>query len=271
MADAPLTVLIAVYNGERYVGETIESILSQSYGDYELLIIDDGSNDSTPKILQQYATRDPRIRLLQQDNHGVGYTLNRGLAEARGALVAQIGADDVALPGRLKKQVDFLDQNPEYVLLGGYLRIIDRDGRPLGMRQYPLSDEQLRKRIVLYNPFGAPSVMFRRDDALAAGGFTSRFWTCEDYDFVFRIAKRGKVANLPEPLTAYRLHDESVKSRDTVRQLRDTIDAKRAAFAEYGYRQPPSARLVNAAQELMTRLPAGAVYWLFSKLFIRTG
>jgi glycosyltransferase involved in cell wall biosynthesis len=266
-----LTVLLAVHNGERYLTQTIESILSQSYAEYEFLIIDDGSRDSTPHILKRYAQRDRRIRLLRHDNRGVGYTLNRGLAEARGALIAQIGADDLAISGRLQKQVDFLQEHPEYVLVGGYLRIIDRTGRCIGLRRYPTSDRQIRKRMVLYNPFGAPAVMFRRDEAVAAGGFTSRFWTCEDYDFVFRIARRGKVANLAEPLTEYRLHGGSVKSLNTLRQLRDTIDAKRAAYSEYGYRQSIAARMVNGSQELMMRLPPRAIYWLFSKVFIRSG
>jgi glycosyltransferase involved in cell wall biosynthesis len=269
VGDIPLTVLLAVYNGEQYVGKTIESILSQSYRDYEFLIVDDGSLDGTPKILQHYAQRDPRIRLLRHDNHGVGYTLNRGINEARGRLLAQIGADDLALPGRLQKQVDFLEGNPDYVLVGGYLRIIDPLDRPIGLRKYPTNDRELRERMLLYNPFGAPSLMFRRDEAIAAGGFTTRFWTCEDYDFAFRLAKRGKVANLSEPLTAYRFHPDSTKSRNTTLQLRDTLRTKRAAYAEYGYRQTLKARAVNLAQEMMALLPGGVTYWLFTKLAIR--
>jgi len=267
----PLTVILPVYNGERYLSETIDSVLAQSYRDYEFLILDDGSCDATPEILERYARLDPRIRLLRHDNHGVGYTLNRGLAEARGRLIAQIGADDVALPGRLQKQVTFLDSSPDYVLVGGYLRIIDSAGRVVGLRTYPTSDRKVRDHLLLYNPFGAPSVMYRRNDALAAGGFTPRFWTCEDYDFVLRLAKRGKVANLPEPLTSYRLHQGSVKSTQTVRQLRDTLAAKRAAYTEYGYRQTIRARLVNLAQGALLHLPAAVTYWLFTKVFIRPG
>ncbi len=252
-----------------YVAETIESILGQSYRMFEFLIIDDGSSDRTPDVLNKYALQDSRIRLLRHDNRGVGATLNRGLAEATGALVAQIGADDIALPGRLDKQVDFLAENPHHVLVGGYLRVIAADGRPLGLRKYPTSDGDLRRSMLLYNPFGAPSVMFRRDDAIRAGGFTSRFWTCEDYDFILRLARFGKVANLPEPLTAYRLHEGAVKATQTHRQLRDTLDAKRAAYKEYGYSATIQARIVNLAQEVLARLPAGLAYWLFKKVAVR--
>jgi len=271
MTRPALTVILPVFNGERYVAQTIESVLTQSFTEFEFLILDDGSTDRTPAILAEYERSDSRIRLVRHENRGVGFTLNRGLTEARGALVAQIGADDLALPERLKKQVEFLGRHPDHVLVGGYLAIIDSDGRSVGVRKYPTSDAALRARMPLYNPFGAPSVMYRRDDAIGVGGFTSRFWTCEDYDFVFRIAKRGKVANLPEPLSAYRLHVGAVKSTQTLRQLRDTVDAKRAAYREYGYRQTAVARAVNLTQELMTRLPGKMTYWLFTKIAIRRG
>lgn len=270
MAEPLLTVLLPVYNGEAYVAKTIESILLQSYGAYELLILDDGSHDSTPAILCRYAQQDPRIRLLRHDNCGVGRTLNRGIREARGRLLAEIGADDLALPGRLQKQVDFLTQNTDYVLVGGFLRIIDAHDQPIGLRKYPTGDRQLRDRMLLYNPFGSPSIMYRRDDALAAGGYTSRFATSEDYDFLLRLAMRGKVANLPELLTAYRFHADSTKATRTIGQLRDTVRIKRTAYAEYGYRETPAARAVNCAQDVMARLPGSVAYWLFAKLFIRS-
>jgi glycosyltransferase involved in cell wall biosynthesis len=269
VGDVPLTVLLPVYNGGAYLGKTIESILSQSYGDYELLILDDGSGDETPNVLQRYSQRDPRIRLLQHPNRGVGYTLNRGINEARGRLLAEIGADDLALPGRLQKQVDFLESNPDHVLVGGYLRIIDPLDRPIGLRTYPTSDAKLRERMLLYNPFASPSLMYRRVDALAVAGYTSRFSTSEDYDFLLRLARRGKVANLPEALTAYRLHPGQTKSKQTRRQLRDTVAIKRTAYAEYGYCETPLARAVNLAQDAMALLPAGVTYWLFTKLAIR--
>lgn len=264
-----VTVLLPVYNAEPYLRKAIESVLSQSYRDFEFLILDDGSQDASPQIIAEYARDDSRIRALHHENRGVGYTLNRGIREARGALLAELGADDIALPGRLAKQVAFLDANPEHVLVGGYLRIIDGADRTIGLRKYPTDDERLREQMLLYNPFGSPSIMYRRADALAAGGYTSRFATSEDYDFLLRLARRGRVANLAEPLTAYRFHADSTKSTRTLAQLRDTIAIKRTAYAEYGYRQTLQARGVNLAQEVVARLPSGFAYWLFTKIAVR--
>lgn len=264
-----MTVLLPVYNGEKYVGGTIESILTQSFEDFELLILDDGSTDHTPQILAACARRDPRIRILRHENRGVGYTLNRGLMEARGQLLAEIGADDLALPERLAKQVEFLSRNAGHVLVGGYLQIIDHNDTPIGLRRYPTSDRRLRSALALYNPFASPSIMYRRVEALAAGGYSSRFRACEDYDFVLRLAKHGLIANIPEPLTAYRLHADATKTTKTLRQLRDTLDIKRVAYREYGYPETLQARAVNAMQEAMMHLPDRLIYWLFTKIAIR--
>lgn len=264
-----LSVVLPVFNGATYLADTIESVLSQSYGDFELLAMDDGSDDATPQIIERYAQHDPRIRVFRHENRGVGYTIQRGLAASGGRYVALIGADDLALPGRFEKQLDFLEAHGDHVLVGGYLQIIDTNGRVTGIRKYPTTDRTLRRVMLLYNPFGAPAAMFRREDALAAGGFTSRFWTCEDYDFFLRLAKRGKVATLPEPIISYRLHGNAVKATQTLRQLHDTLATKRAAYTEYGYRPSLIARTADLALAIMTWLPPAFTYLLFTKVAIR--
>ncbi len=268
MSDVELTVLLPVYNGRKYVGRAIESVLAQSFGDFEFLILDDGSHDATRQILLQCARQDPRIRLLHHKKHGAGYTLDRGIREARGALIAQIGADDLALPGRLRKQLGFLRLNPDHVVVGSYLQIVDSFDQSIGLDKCPISDEQIRNSLTVYNPMSSASIMYRRDDALACGSYTARFATCEDYDFVLRLARRGKVANIPEPLAAYRFPDHSPKAPNVKGKLRDMLKVKRAAYSEYGYHESLSALVFNLAQRALSMLPNGIAYWLLTKDFV---
>lgn len=263
-----VTVLLPVFNCASFVAQAIESVLQQSYEHYELLVIDDGSTDETPAILNAFASRSSRIRLLRHRNSGTGFTLNRGILEARGTLIAELGSDDIASPHRLERQAQFLERHPDHVLVGSYLKVIDSDGRQLGFRKYPVGDIALRGALPLYNPFASPSLMYRRSAALAAGGYTTRFATCEDYDFVLRIALRGKAENLPEPLTSYRLHSGAMKARRTVSQIKDTIRIRKTAFDEYGYHRTAAAQLVTLFQRTLIRLPPRLSYWLYRRIVI---
>lgn len=268
MSGVQLSVLLPVYNGKKFVGRAIESILSQSYGGFELLILDDGSRDATPQILAQCARQDRRIRVLRHENSGGGYTLNRGIAEARGTFVAEIGADDLALPERFQKQIDFLTTHPDYVIVGSYLRIIDSVDAPLGLQKFPTTDRQLRRIMPLYNPIASPAIMYRRDAALEAGSYTTRFGTEHHYDYILRLAWCGKVANLPEALAAYRFPDRPVRLRSIKNELRDALNVKRAAYSQYGYRQTFQARALNLAQAALTLLPNSVIYWLLVREFV---
>jgi glycosyltransferase involved in cell wall biosynthesis len=268
MSDIKLSVLLPVYGGKKFVGRAIESVLSQSFTNFEFLILDDGTQAGTQEILWHCARQDWRIRLFRHDKRGPGYTLDRGIREARGAIVAEIGEDDVALPGRFQKQIDFLDSHADHVLVGSYLRIIDSVDRILGLQKYPTSDQQLRNLMPLYNPIGSPSVMYRRDEALAAGGYTARFRTGEYYDFILRLAWRGKVANLPEALAAYRFPERATRLRAIKEELRDALRVKRVAYSEYGYRRTLRARALNLAQAALSLLPNSVIYWLLTKEFV---
>ncbi|HEY1655687.1 MAG TPA: glycosyltransferase [Candidatus Tumulicola sp.] len=269
MANPELTVLIPVYNGARYLAKAIESVLLQSFRDFELLILDDGSTDETPQIMADYAAKDGRIRTLHHANQGVGYTLGRGLRAARGDYIAELGADDIALPERFKQQLLFLKRNRDHVMVGGYLDIIDENDAVIGRREYPVNKLHILNTLPIANPFASPSLMYIRMVALDAGSYTSRFKSCEDYDFVLRLALRGAVANLPFVLTAYRMHPDAEKARNTVRQLRETLSIKCAAYSEYGYPETGRARIINLAQRLLALAPPGLVYALFKALAIR--
>lgn len=228
MDDQPtpqVTVLMAVFNGARHLRQAIDSVLSQTYRDFELLIVDDASTDDTREIVRSYA--DPRLRLVCAPvNQGLPGALNRGLHLARGTYVARLDHDDVALPGRLARQVVLLDRCPEVVVVGSWVHTIDEAGRPRGAQRYPLCPTLPRllfQHALLRPCLAHPATMVRTAALRAVGGYDERYAIAQDYDLWLRLARLGRLRNLPEVLTLYREHRRSLSRRR--RQLRMEVAA----------------------------------------------
>jgi glycosyltransferase involved in cell wall biosynthesis len=209
LSDGPfVSVLMPAYNAARYVAEAVESILNQSYTNFEFLIVDDGSTDDTPEILKRYAHRDPRIHLISRPNTGLVVALNEMLAKARGEYIARMDADDIALDMRFEKQVTYLNNHPECVLVGSRVQIIDPEGGELTVLGQALSHEQIvddflaNRGQIIYHP----AVMFRRQVVMDLGGYDDEMVEAEDLDLFLRLAEVGRIINLPEPLLKYREH-----------------------------------------------------------------
>jgi glycosyltransferase involved in cell wall biosynthesis len=272
-AAEPTTILVSVvmrvYNGERYLRDAIESILGQTFSNFELLVVNDGSTDGTPAVLSEYR-RDPRVRVIKQPNSGANAAASRGVREARGTYVAIMDADDRSDPHRLAKQVAFLEQNADHVLVGSAMRIINEQGRPVAYRQYPLDDDSLRAATMIHNPFGHSTICFRRAEALACGGYTTEFDGAEDFDFNVRLRMLGKAANLPEALVDYRVHKAAFKVERLRTQLRDTIRLRDLLRKRYGYHYGIRARLVDLIQRVLMVMPPGVVTRLFQMVYFRS-
>ena len=199
-----ITVLLPVYNCAGYVGAAIESILAQTWQDFEFLIIDDGSTDDTPSVLSQY--RDPRIRHLRHANRGLAATLNVGLRLARGKYIARQDQDDLSLPHRLEKQVAYMENNPNVALLGTWAQIIEGDILVERFHRHPDNESLLKYHLLFNNYFVHSSVMMCRDLILEIGGYSTdpERQPPEDYELWSRVARVAGVANLPEVLLQYR-------------------------------------------------------------------
>lgn len=200
-----VSVVMAVYNGERYLSAAIESVLSQTFTDFEFIIINDGSTDGTLAILESYD--DARIVLANnQENIGLSRSLNKALALAQSDYVARMDADDVALPHRFEKQFAFLEAHPEIGILGSHCRLIDLHGQVKGLYRAPENDLQIRWRSLIANPFWHPTVMIRRHVLVQTGlSYDRALQTSQDYDLWVRMLKSTRGANLKEPLLHYRL------------------------------------------------------------------
>ena len=220
MTELPLSIAMSAYNVEPYIGSTIESMLAQTFADFEFIILDDGSTDGTLRVAEQYAARDKRIRLISRENRGLIASLNEMLQLARAPLVARMDADDIAHPERLAKQMAFMEANPSCGVVGTWAHRMNEKGelRPGYLYKYPVTAEEARAHVGYESLLLHPSVMFRKELILKAGGYHRAFRHAEDFDLWLRLTHVTDICNIPEPLLTYRTHDTQVSTRHVVEQ-----------------------------------------------------
>lgn len=206
-----VSVIMPVYNGEKYLDEAIESILSQSYKDFEFIILDDGSTDSSPEIISRYY--DSRIKLISLKHVGLVSALNEGIKKSTGEYILRCDSDDVSMPDRISTQVSILDNNPSIGMCGSWAEIIDGIGNKVGEMTYPpIDNRKIKKYALLHSPFIHPSVIMRKNILLQVGGYKN-FRHVEDYELWTRILNRTETCNLPRFLIKYRIHDGQITKR----------------------------------------------------------
>lgn len=212
---------MSVYNGERFLADAIESILAQSFADFEFLILDDGSTDSSRAVIERYAAQDSRIRPIIRENRGLIVSLNQLLDEARAPIIARMDADDICMPRRFEQQIDFLDANPDYGVIGAWTDDMDENGAPYKAigPHHPTDHDSFLQAIDRWEPLLChPVVTYRRDVVRAVGGYHAAFRHCEDMDLWLRLASVTKLCNLPEALIRYRHYAGQVSARHSTEQ-----------------------------------------------------
>jgi glycosyltransferase involved in cell wall biosynthesis len=212
-----VSVITAAYNAENYIRDSIDSILNQTFQDFELIIIDDNSSDKTPDILAEYTRKNPRILCLKNSrNHGCMYSRNRGLLSAQGEYIAIHDADDISLPYRLVKEIDLLDQNKQLTFIGSHALRISQTGSPLGLMSYPPPDTRRAFTMITafkLNPIIDPSSMFRKNIVCQHGGYTlnDTLQVAGDFELWCRLLNHGYLmANIQEPLIKYRINTRGI-------------------------------------------------------------
>ncbi|MEI7958496.1 MAG: glycosyltransferase [Verrucomicrobiota bacterium] len=208
----PVSVLMPVYNAARYLAEAVESIRAQTFGDFELIAVDDGSTDRSLKILQQFANADSRVKIVSRPNTGIVGALNDGLSVAGGEFVARMDSDDLATPARFAKQLAAMQQDRECVALGSAVLFTDPKGRPLKAYRPPVDHAAIEEELARGNG-GAlihPTVLFRRAALIQCGGYRQQYNFIEDLDLYVRLLAVGRLGNLPDVLLHYRQHANSV-------------------------------------------------------------
>jgi glycosyltransferase involved in cell wall biosynthesis len=269
MAPEPrVTIAMPVHNARAYLREALDSVLTQTFPDWELIAVDDASSDDSWAILTEYAARDPRVRPLRQPAHaGIVAARNRAFAEASptSTYLAILDADDAALPDRLDAQVAFMDRHPDHALVGGHTLIIDERSRKLGIRRYPLQYREICAVIARYNPFAQSAVLLRRSLLAQVGSYDPTFPRCQDYDLWLRTASRFPVANLDQPVIRYRISAAQGKSTHLRQTLQLTLQLQRRWLWHPRFFSPRNAAYV-ALEHALPLLPDAAILALFKRV-----
>lgn len=262
-----VSVIMSVYNAEKYVGLAIESILNQTYKKFEFIIVDDASTDSTLNILKDKRAKDKRIIILQNiENLGLTKSLNKALKSAQGKYVIRIDADDWAYPERFQLQVNLMEHHPDVVVSGSYIEVCDKDLKVKYIRKYHHDDESIRKHIFRYSPFAHPATIWQAE-VLKKERYNERMTVSQDYELYFRVGIIGKFMNLNKPLLKLRTHNESISATMSDIQLKNTVLIRLSAVLLLGYNMTKLDKLYNFIQEIFIGLlPAKIRLYLFNLL-----
>jgi glycosyltransferase involved in cell wall biosynthesis len=266
MSGAPLvSVVIGAFNAQRFLAPALDSLLAQTFRDFELVVVDDGSTDDTFAILKKYQAGDSRVRVIQIAHGGIVEAANAGLNAARSDLIARADADDVSMPDRLQKQFDFLNARPEVVAVGSRMQVIEPFGSPLRITDHKLTHEEIEEEFLRGSGWALPqpAAMLRKSVALKVGGYRHNYPYSEDFDLLLRMSEAGRLANLPDVLVQYRLHAGSANWNHHQRQMANKVGLLTEAYGRRGRTMPRDMKFPGAWDQ-----PAAERYllWLWTAL-----
>lgn len=208
-----ISIVVSIYNADQTISNMIESVINQTYKDFELILINDGSTDTSLEIIKEYIQKDNRIILIDKKNSGLTKSLNLGLKKAQGKYIARLDADDIWLPNKLEQQVAYLEAHKEYALVGTAYNEIDDNGKIIYDKQRTIllnSYEDILNNIEKLNPFFHSSVLFRREILETVGFYNETFKYTQDYEYWVRIISKYKVANLTQVLASRRYSENMI-------------------------------------------------------------
>ena len=259
MKTPAVSVLMPAYNAERYIGEAIDSILSQSFTDFELIISDDASMDRTWDIIKQYKQKDTRIRISRNTkNKYIAENRNILVKLAKGKYIAWQDSDDISLPTRLADQYAYLEGHPHVGIVGGYLQFFDDQGVK-SIRKYATGDAELRKNIFKYSPVAQPTAMIRKECFDKVGLYNPAYPPAEDIDMSFRIGALYQFANLPQITLRYREHHVSATFKKLRKIELATLAIRRKHNGTHGYYMTWADTLYNLLQYISLFIVPGRI------------
>lgn len=253
--NCPLvSVVMVVCNVDRFLAESIESILGQTFRDFEFIIVDFGSTDDSKHIISSYAARDSRVKFHEIPHCGLAEARNAGCFLAQGKYIAIMDADDVSVPERLMWQVDFMEKHPEVSTLGSAVECIDAAGKALVTWGNPVGNGEIQSALLECCPLWQPTVLMRRDAFVGVGGYRPPFAPAEDYDLWLRMAEHFQLGNLKQVVLRYRIHPYQVSMRKRAQQTRGVLAAQVSASSRRSGIPDPMNSVKEITPEVLTAL-----------------
>lgn len=223
MSHVKISVLIPAYNSEKFISKSIESVIDQNFSDFEIIIVDDGSNDATKEIVKMYKRKNSKIRLFLKSNSGITDSLNFGLKFCTGKWIARLDTDDLCESNRLKKQLLIAESSNKLGLVGSDAVFINKFDQNLFYYSYPQNHEKLKNNLLSCKHFFPhSSAFYNRELVESLGGYRERAGVSEDWDLWLRIANKKEIKNINEPLVKIRIHDSQISKKNYIKQAYDT-------------------------------------------------
>jgi glycosyltransferase involved in cell wall biosynthesis len=246
-----ISIVIGAYNAQRYLAQTLDSLLDQTLRDFELIVVDDGSEDCTFQILKEYESRDPRVRPLRIPHGGIVDAANAGLQAARAELIARADSDDIHMPDRLQKQLDYLNAHPDIVAVGSRMVVIEPYGSPLMVSEHKLTHDEIEAELLTGDGWALPqpAAMLRKSVAMKVGAYRHDYPWSEDLDLFLRMAEVGRLANLPDFLVKYRVHPGSTNWKKHEIQKNNKPKLIREAYERRGRVMPEGLKFTDESKQ----------------------
>ena len=260
-----VSIVIPVHNGEKYIKESIDSCLSQTYENIETIVVDDKSEDRTLEILKEYGNKITVIPVEKQN--GLGNVINIGIRASKGKYIARMDADDIMYPTRIGKQVEYLESNLRCVAVGGQIDIINEDSNITGHREYAIEDKDIKKNRFLFQPFAHPAVTLRKSTVEEIGLYPEDMWKVEDVKFFLILSTKGEFHNLKDSVLKYRMTFKTESQSKMLDHFKKTNDIRNWAIKELGIKPTTREYVIWGIQKIGVRILSIFPPTLFMKAF----
>ena len=268
MDKALISVVMPVYNAEKFLSQAIESVLTQSYKNFEFIIVNDSSSDNSYQICEKYQKIDPRIKLIQNKKHqGVGFTLNQAIGQSKGQFIARMDADDIMLPSRLEEQVYYLNRNKDIVCLGSWMKEINEKNETIGKRITPLLHEEIYEKMFYEMAIQNPTLMINKNLVPKDFQWCKTDGILDDLDLLFKLLKFGQFANINEYLMLYRIHDNNLSLKNIKQTFKEALVIRQNAIKKYHYKPTSKGKIISFFEQIIVNfMPSQSLYFLY-KIF----